>query len=634
MQSILSEIKNLQAARAGVAFSSVNFGASDNHIYRVTTEPGWGGTLTKVLVDPEGGGEKEIKTKYHDVLTAQVTPAKDGDKPWYDKRNIVSWSKDAKKAVPFRQDEIDSTQAGTLGATPAAQEKVIAYLRGDRSNEGTSLKNFRVRSQILGDIVNSSPVVVGAPYAPYANATDPGYEDYKSTNSGRKKMIYVGANDGMLHAFEESAGTELWAYVPSFAYDATVDKGLRMLTKKEPFFKHQMFVDSTPVAADIFDGTNWRTLLVGGLGKGGKGYYAIDITSPTAMTDEAKVANKVLWEFTDDQMGYSYGKPLIAKTYKHGWVAIVTSGYENPHKGRIYVLNLLTGEILEEIETDVGVDAQSGLAQISGFVLSFRNQYLEQIYGGDLLGNVWRFDVSSTDSSKWTPVKFAELTSVDPSGSVQSVTTAPQIEVDFANGVDRYVMVGTGRLLHEDDLVTYGDQRQTMYVIRDGTVLKMNSSGLPHKPRGDSDFSNLKDADADFIKGFEALSVKGWYHDLPMGERIIAPIAAELNLLGYAGSLPPENECLPGLAANIYVRNFVFGESKLTDPDSGDPVAYINEPFGAVGMEFVNLYNEESSTPELALGVTRGSDGKTSYYKPELPFLTNDHRMSWRLLGR
>jgi type IV pilus assembly protein PilY1 len=625
MASILSEIKNLQAARSGVAFSNVNFTKDNNYIYRVTIEPGWGGTLTKVLIDPKGGGEVSIGTKYHDVLAAQVTPASAGDEPWYDKRNVITWSSAGKKAVPFRDGQFDASHQATLGPDAATQKKVIDYLRGDRSNEGTALRNFRVRSQILGDIVNSSPVVVGEAKGQYSDSTDPGYEAFKATTASRKKMVYVGANDGMLHAFDEASGNELWAYIPSFVYSSDPDKGLRMLTKKDPFFKHQMFVDSTPVAADVNIGGSWKTILVGGLGKGGKGYYAIDVTSPSSISSESDAAAKVLWEFTDAQMGYSYGKPLIAKTYKHGWVAIVTSGYENPNKARIYVLKISDGTILEEIETSAGAD--SGLAQVSGFVLSFKNQVLEQIYGGDLLGNLWRWDVSSTDTSKWGAVKFAELTSTD--GTPQSVTIAPQIEVDFANGVDRYVMIGTGRLLHEDDLLTYADQVQTMYVIRDGTVLKMNSAGLPHKPRGDADFSVLTDT----IKGFSGLTVKGWYHDLPKGERIIAPIAAELNLLGYAGALPPENECLPGLSANIYVRDFPHAASQLVD-GTGAAVASTAAPEGAVGMEFVNIYSDTPNDPTLKLAITLGSDGKTQYIDLIKNSISGDHRMSWRLIGQ
>ncbi|MEO8486778.1 MAG: PilC/PilY family type IV pilus protein [Betaproteobacteria bacterium] len=633
MASILEEIGFSQASRAGAAFTSVNFTATDNYVYRVTIEPGWGGTLTKVLVDPKGGGEATTSTvDYHSVLAAQVTPASVGDEPWYDKRNVITWSPTASKAVAFRVADIESTQASTLGPNATVQKKVIDYLRGDRSNEGPYLRNFRSRTQILGDIVNSSPVVVGDPKGQYSDSTDPGYEAFKLAKTGRKKMVYVGANDGMLHAFDEAVGTEVWAYIPSFAFDAATDKGLKVLTKKVPFFKHQMFVDSTPVVADVDIGGTWKTVLVGGLGKGGKGYYAVDITTPTDVTSESTAAAKVMWEFTDGDMGYSYGKPLIAKTYKYGWVAIVTSGYENPKKGRLYVLNLATGAILEELETNVADDVQSGLAQVSGFVLSFKNQFLEQIYGGDLLGNVWRWDVSSTDSSKWGAVKFAEFTSKDPAGSAQAVTIAPQIEVDFANGVDRYVMIGTGRLLHEDDLVTYGSQQQTMYAIRDGTALKMNSTGLPHKPRTDAAFSELIDE----IAGFSALTVKGWYHDLPMGERIIAPIAAELNLLGYAGSLPPDNECIPGLSANIYVRDFPHAASQLPDGSDGDsdPDKSISAPEGAVGMEFVNIYSDTPNDPTLKLAITLGTTGKTIYIDLAKGTIAGDHRMSWRLIGQ
>ena len=189
-------------------------------------------------------------------------------------------------------------------------------------------------------------------------------------------MVYVGANDGMLHAFDEAAGTEVWAYVPSFAFDATPDKGLAMLAKKEPFFKHQMFVDSTPVVADVDIGGTWKTVLVGGLGKGGKGYYAIDVTAPSGVADEADAAANVLWEFSDTELGYSHGKPLIAKTYADGWVAILPSGHNSGGKGKLFFVSLADGTLLRTLETTVGsAGTPSGLSQVSGFVLSYKNQY-------------------------------------------------------------------------------------------------------------------------------------------------------------------------------------------------------------------------------------------------------------------
>jgi type IV pilus assembly protein PilY1 len=631
MASILNEIKNLQAARAGAAFSSVNFAKDNNFIYRVTIEPGWGGTLTKVLVDPKGGGEVSIGTKYHDVLAAQVTPSVGNTQPWYDKRNVITWDPSAKAATAFRLGKMPTSESDTLGKDDTERERIIAYLRGDRSNEGSALKNYRVRSQVLGDIVNSSPVVVGPSPGQYSDSTDPGYEAFKKTNETRKKMVYVGSNDGMLHAFDEDTGTEVWAYVPSTVYSSVADTGLAMLAKKDPFFKHQMFVDATPVAVDVNVGGTWKTLLIGGVGKGGKSYYAIDVTDPAGVKTEDDAKAKVLWEFNDSDMGYTFGKPLIGKTYADNtWVAVLPAGYNNGSgKGKLFFVRLSDGKLLRTLETSEGSGSDPlGLSQVSGFVLSFKNQFIEQIYGGDLKGNVWRFDVSSADASKWSVDKLATLTSTD--GTAQSVTTAPQIEVDFANGVDRYVMVGTGRLLHEDDLTTYGDQVQTMYVIRDGTVLKMNTSGLPYNPRTDSDFSTV---DAAGTTGFSGLSVKGWYMDLPKGERIIAPIAAELNLLGFAGSLPPENECLPGLAANIYVRDFPHGDSQLVD-SGGAAMASSYAKEGAVGMEFINIYSDTPNDPTLKLAITLGSDGKTIYIDLKKGSLSGDHRMSWRLMGQ
>jgi type IV pilus assembly protein PilY1 len=405
-----------------------------------------------------------------------------------------------------------------------------------------------------------------------------------------------------------------------------------MLAKKDPFFKHQMFVDATPVAADIQVGGAWKTYLFGGLGKGGKGFYAVDVTAPDDVDSESKAAANVKWEFTDADLGYSYGKPLVGKlrAYDDKWVVMFTSGHNNTSgKGKLYIVDPADGTLLKTLETTAGSEGSpSGLAQVSGFVIDYHNQVIEQVYGGDLLGNVWRFDLSSYDAADFKVEKFATLTSVD--GSAQSVTVAPQIEVDFQNGIDRWVMIGTGRLLDESDLVTWADQVQTMYAIRDGTVLEMGKS-LPHKPRTDSGFEKLTDG----LAGLSVATEKGWLHDLPKGERIIAPIQAEVNLLVYAGSLPPENECLSGLAANIYAREFTRGASQLREKDGEPFVESIYSAEGAVGVELIKLYKGEGAAqPTFRVAITRGTDGKMISFPVNLPGVSAQHRMSWRLLGQ
>ncbi len=193
---------------------------------------------------------------------------------------------------------------------------------------------------------------------------------------------------------------------------------------------------------------DWHTIVVGGLGKGGRGYYALDITDPTTMSGtETALASKVLWEFTDPDMGFTFGKPVIAKTRAYGWVVIVASGYDNVNgpvanqgKGFLYILNAKTGALLAKTSTGVGsATTPSGLAYVSGYTIDFADYTLEQVYGGDLLGNVWRFDVSQSSGGTYpAPVAIAQLT--DPANAAQPVTAAPQIQIS-ADGITRWVFV-------------------------------------------------------------------------------------------------------------------------------------------------------------------------------------------------
>ena len=162
-----------------------------------------------------------------------------------------------------------------------------------------------------------------------------------------------------------------------------------------------------------------------------------------------------MWEFNDPDLGYSFGKPLITKTNAFGkkWLVIVSSGYNNPSgEGKLWFLDAKDGTVLKVDcrPASAAPATPSGLAQFSGYTQDHTNYLAEQIYAGDLLGNFWRFDVSDADSGNWKVEKLATLDLA--AGAAQPVTTAPQIEIDIANGVDRWVFVGTGRLLHEDDL--------------------------------------------------------------------------------------------------------------------------------------------------------------------------------------
>ena len=150
--------------------------------------------------------------------------------------------------------------------------------------------------------------------------------------------------------------------------------------------------------------------MIGGLGKGGKSFYALDITDPANMTSESAVAGKVLWEFTDPTMGYSYGTPVVVKTLKYGWVAILTSGYDNADGfGYLYFVNPSTGALLEKVQTP---SPSIGLTQASAFVKDFSDETADSVYVGDLNGQLWRFDLTGTTGLYPQPVLLA--TATDP----------------------------------------------------------------------------------------------------------------------------------------------------------------------------------------------------------------------------
>jgi type IV pilus assembly protein PilY1 len=242
---------------------------------------------------------------------------------------------------------------------------------------------------------------------------------------------------------------------------------------------HQYSVNATPAVGDICvsgcgaAGATWRTILVGGLGRGGRGYYALDITNPAAPV--------VLWEFTDTNLGYSYGNPIITKQKDGRWVVLVTSGYHNISPGdgvgRLYVLDAVTGAKIREISTGVGSASDaSGLARINAWVARgmYDNTSL-RVYGGDLRGNLWRFDINGdVGATGYDAQLLASLKNA--AGQEQPITTRP--ELGNINGYT-VVFVGTGRYLGSNDQTN--TNQQSLYAVKDtlSTTSYNNPRTLP-----------------------------------------------------------------------------------------------------------------------------------------------------------
>ena len=654
---IVNAVIESTGTRAGAGFVSNTFSSTAKFLYRAQFIGGWGGSLAKIQFDPMTGTPGALQWDAADRLTAQLVVNAGHPTPWFTERKIVTMTPAGPK--PFLWANLSASQKDSLApGKPTRGQAIVEFLRGNRAKEGVKVGQFRKRPvrTVLGDIVDSSPVFVGAPAWPFTDDNDPGYSAFATGAAAtRAARVYVGANDGMLHAFDDVTGNETWAYIPSPLYrpDATGLGGLSYQIGAFPPFRHHYYVDSTPRVVDVdFDtppSGNWHTILVGGMGKGGNRYYALDVTSPVdgGVTEAASTA-KVLWEFpplgdTTTDMGYTYGRPFIAKTraFNGEWLVIVPVGYNNPSGvGKLYFLRARDGFKEMELSTGFGsAAAPAGLAHAAGYTKDFRNQLIEQIYAGDLFGNFWRFDVSDPNPGNWTVGQLALL--VDPHGDVQPVTTPPEIKVDPDNGVDRWVFVGTGRLLDDSDLIAPSPaQQQTMYAFRDGTdTTPLPLPGTPLK-RTTVGMESLPNTSTATHFGLAAKPDKGWFDDLPPDvngqiQRIIVAPAAAAGVIAYVGTSPPlDDPCLTGLPATIYARAYSTGQSLLVDSDSVTILPSIYSDTGGVGVAIVGFETAAGTTSlDVRVAIT-GFDGSVKYYKTKPGANSSKYRMSWRLLGQ
>jgi type IV pilus assembly protein PilY1 len=384
--------------------------------------------------------------------------------------------------------------------------------------------------------------------------------------------VFQAANDGMLHVFngrvedtETSRGEEIWAYVPGLVHGKLADRAA------VSGFQHEYLVDSTPATAVISTSTTTGTvsrILVGGLGKGGAGYYALDITSGTANA-ESDVVSKVLWEFKPTNMGYSFGTPMIVRT-ADGWKVVVTSGYRNDTGtnglggdglGHVWVLNPLTGAVEKEFRTNAGTGTNSsGLAHLGKLGNVPPDALVKYLWAGDLLGNMWRIDLSAADGSAL--VKIA--TATDGLGNFQPITVPPVVGPVDGSTAKFLVYFGTGQYFSNDDVPgtgsanTFATQTQTMYGILDDTAstpTTMPTRGGTSCPSGGGtadlvcQSSSLSGANYTATTNAVNLATKrGFYLDLPIANGRVNTQAA-LTVRGtlvFVVNKPSNIVCNPG----------------------------------------------------------------------------------------
>ena len=521
------------------------------------------------------------------------------------------------------------------GKADAKAEQRIGFLRGESEVLRTRKKLSNGQPDVLGDIVNSSPLrVSGAMYrgtaADTLEGTSSNYATFINSQMKNPEMIYVGANDGMLHAFRADTGAEEFAFIPT-ALRGTLNVLTAPKYGEKDGTPHRYYVDGSPVASDVFFDGAWHKVLVGSLGAGGRAIFALDITDPTKP--------KLLWEFgtpdnsnkdtpQNSNMGNSLAQPTIARlnnpatgNAKGKWVALVPNGYQggNSSTGNasLFVIDIAKGSVLKQFDLDGGMTAAekaaslplgNGLSRATG-VDNNRDGMVDLAYAGDLAGNVWRFDLRSEDTSAWTAQKF--YTAKDASNVRQAITAAPYV-VDHPTGLGDLIIFGTGRLLTVSD--KSDTQKQTVYGIWDRysdpgvtapttlpttTTLRANLQSQTFTALDELGNYGLSNNTVEWQKtganGTEVVKW-GWYVDLPRnGEKMTYEMTLYGRGLFLSTVRTSTDPCAAGLDGTLYA----------IDPNGGGQTDYVVFDITADG-----IFNSDDAIASTTVSGTNTGAGR------------------------
>jgi type IV pilus assembly protein PilY1 len=652
----------------------------------------WHGKLEKFQIDTLGNVDRVSRWEAGDkLLNNPAVPAK---------RTVITFDDSAgvKDGVPFRWGMISAGLTAALnkspdsGANDGRGEDRLNWLRGDTTLGRDPTTGFRDRRfGLLGDIVNSDPVFVGPPNSVIL---DPTYVTFRDRKASRAPMLYVGANDGMLHGFDAVELDEKLAYIPSKTFP-----NLARLTSSS--YSHRFYVDGTPEVADAQIGGNtadhWKTVLVGALGLGGQGLYALDVTDVNFSEGDAK--NTVLWEFNDSDdkdLGYVTGKPVIRKVMhptdpsKSKWAVIVSGGYNNSEgdaaasiTGRAYLFVIFLdgpgpGRVWREnidyvkIDTGVGsVGTPNGLAPPLAIDAN-RDGLTDYVYAGDLQGNMWKFDLRDPSFALWQdPTRRVKLTQAREGTAalapVQAITARADA-IPHPTGRGYIILFGTGKYLETADRVAphgletfYGiwdkdDRRASGGLIKDQTTVGSRAqlleqtivnapgpNGLEARIVSKTGINWSTDTTPptaeDSLGGSSPLRHMGWYMDFPSsastGERVVfRPVVLGGRLI-FTTLIPSAGLCDAGGNSYLMVVNPATGArfDEAVIDISGDGL--LNTGDQVAGVFAAGLKTGITPTPTIVVGDpgTPGTRGSKAFIKDdERKLLLKDAtgRVTWR----
>ncbi|WP_202841083.1 pilus assembly protein [Luteimonas saliphila] len=582
----------------------------------------------------------------------------------------------------------DATRLARLGITgPLASlpnaygavytaEAIVDYLRGDQSREAGRPgvgNTLRARTSVLGDIVNSEPIIASPRsdfgYDSYSAGMFDGYDDYLVAKQSRPTVVYVGANDGMLHAFNgntvpcsgnptvacagSGAGDELFAFIPQESL-----RRMGELPLPDSLYEHRYYVDGQVTVTDAKQGGNWKTVLVGTMGGGGRSVFALDVSNPSGFGN-----GDVLWELNssvDQDIGNVYGRPLLLPLENNRWGVLFGNGYGgNTSDPSLYIRDAFTGAQIAKLTANDGDPATTSANPLTNWICNATgllcartnhpfnglgqitaidrdgNGKADTVYGGDLQGNVWKFDLSNASAGAWNVALGGAplVTAIASNGERQPVTGGMRVSAGPGAGV--MVYFGTGRYFVEgDNEIPQAPDVQSLYAVFD------NGTPIAIEDAGDKDAmlqrqwiqgltTTMVDHDSNDATAEVAVTTRnisrnrvsyygpnakrGWYLDLvidnadgdaagddldPVGERFIATPRIQSGRVFFTTFSPTGDSCEPGGTNIVYALDLLSGSGALSNVTT----LGANEP-GCVGPECGAVEIQGSGAPITSTSV-------------------------------
>lgn len=589
ISKVFAAIADSSGTISGVSASTTRISTDGTYVYQPGFESsGWGGSLKKMGVTVDANGAVIVGKKPEWDAGAILTGAAGkAAEPAPDARKIYTakfGNDNSMSTVEFKWTALSDQQKMALDLAPYDDVSDgrgidrVNFMRGSRDLESDKPNGiFRIRKRILGDIVNGNPLFVGSPAS---NVQGVDYQKFYEDHKGRTNAVYIGANDGMLHAFRADDGKELFAYVPN-----ALIPGLNRITS--PRYQHQPYADGVASVSEARIGPSWKTILVSGMGGGAQGVFALDVTDPANFEG----GSKAIFEFTDaddPDMGNVMGAPVIAKFqtgYKNGvpeykYFTVVGSGLNNykadgekhfntDAAGALFLLSLDKSPSVQWTENvnyfkirvpSSNTELSNGLgtpAIVLGAMGATR-----YVYAGDLQGQLWRFDF--TGMGAWAESKPAAtllFVARDALGIRQPVTVQPKVV--FAPGGGYVVLFGTGKFVEEADAAPGNFSAQSFYGVLDTTGINYTVAGRSElnsrviEKYGDG----FKISGASVAYGMSQAG-KGWYIDFfdsaNTGERSISNPLILNGRLFFNSLIPARDPCDPG-SGRSYVLDTLTG---------------------------------------------------------------------------